>query len=79
MSYRPGYTFEPAWTSERRPALFARRFRDRAPGEAPDYVLHEGESVTVVAYEDGAVLCTCGGGVVGYLDSVEREKENGKL
>lgn len=74
--YRPGYVFQVAWTEKRRPALFARRWAKRLPDEQPIALLADGASVTVVANEDGAVLCTTsssGKWLTGYLCSVERE------
>lgn len=74
--YYPGYVFQPTWTEKRRPALFARRFRERDPAEKPIVLLPEAASVEVLDYGDGALQVQFGGGGVwaaGYLDSVERE------
>lgn len=76
IGYYPGYVFAPAWTGERRPAIFAQRFSERESAAQPILVLPEGANVEVLEYGGGALLVQFAGSGVwaaGYLDSVERE------
>lgn len=61
MSYIPGNRFRVSATREAdgslsMPRIYSKRFRFRAPTDAPTALLQDEELVEVLAYLDGAVI-----------------------